>query len=101
VVVEDRTPGDGAAQSDPDPLVGEIERDRRDRRVLVVAAAIGIISGTVVGLAFLLGAIDAAASPTGGFFARHDALFCILGPPVISFAAGYAIFAARRRHRVR
>lgn len=95
--VEQRIPDDAAER--PDPLVGEIQRERRDRRVLVLAAVIGIVSGTVVGMAFLLGAIDDPAAPAHGFFADHDAVFCILGPPVLSMAIGYAIFAVRRRFR--
>jgi hypothetical protein len=95
-IADERTPGE-AAERDPDPLVGEIWRERRDRRVLVIAAAIGIISGAVVGMAFLLGRIDDAAAPARGFFAAHDALSWILAPPVLSVAIGYAIFALRRR----
>lgn len=95
--MEAPTPGDGPRASDPDPLVGEIQRERRDRRVLVVAAAVGIISGAVIGMAFMLGAIDDAGYATGGLLHAHGALLGILGPPVLCMAIGYAIFALRRR----
>jgi len=99
--VEDR-PGDGIqlpGQRDPDPLVDEIQRDRRDRRVLVVAAAIGIIAGAIIGVAFVLGALGDAAYQTHGLFRDHDVLLFIAGPPLVSMAIGYAIFALRRRRR--
>jgi hypothetical protein len=99
--VQSPTPGDGLRAPDPDPLVGEIQRERRDRRVLVIAAAIGIISGAVVGMAFMLGAIDDAGEATGGLLHGHGALLGILGPPVLCMAIGYAIFALRRRRRRR
>jgi hypothetical protein len=97
--VTERTPGDGA-DSTPDPLVDEIRRDRRDRRVLVIAAAIGIIAGTVIGMAFVLGAVGHAA---GGdrWFHDHDVLLFIVGPPLVSMAIGYAIYALKRRRRRR
>jgi hypothetical protein len=86
-------------QGDPDPLIAEIQRERRDRRVLVVAAAIGIISGAIFGMAFVLGAIDDAGSHAHGWFRDHDILLFIVGPPLVSMAIGYAIFALRRRRR--
>jgi hypothetical protein len=97
--VEDRTPGDGT-DPQPDPLIDEIQRDRRDRRVLVIAAAIGIIAGAVIGMAFMLGAIGDAAARRHSWFHDHYVLLFIVGPPLISMAIGYAIFALRRRrHR--
>ena len=100
--MEDRTPGDGAqlpGQRDPDPLVHEHQRERRDRRVLVIAAAVGIISGAVIGMAFVLGAIGDDAGPAHGWLRNHGVVFFILGPPLVSMAIGYAIYAVRRRRR--
>ena len=95
--VDDRTSGDGAARAErePDPLVAEIVRERRDRRVLVVAAAIGIIASAIVGMAVVLGAIGGAAYHARG----HALLIFVLGPPLVSMAIGHAIFALRRRGR--
>jgi hypothetical protein len=83
----------------PDLLVGEIERDRRERRVLVVAAALGIVSGAVMGLVFILGALAEPTTSARGF--RHGALVFVLGPPVVSMAIGYVVYAVRRRRRRR
>jgi len=82
----------------PDLLVGEIERDRQDRRVLVLAAAIGIISGAILGMVIMLGAIGDATQNARGFF-RHGAVLFVLGPPLASMAIGYVIYAVRRRRR--
>ena len=91
-----------ARQGEPlDPLVGEIQRDRRERRVLIVAAAVGIITGAAVGMSFLLGAIKGAAMDRRGFSLSHGAPFFVIGPPILSMAIGYAIFAWRRRRRER
>jgi hypothetical protein len=102
VPVEDRTPGDGAqlaGQRDPDPLVDELQRERRDRRVLVIAAAVGIISGAVIGMAFVLGAIGDDAGRAHGWLRNHGVVFLILGSPLVSMAIGYAIYGVRRRRR--
>jgi hypothetical protein len=99
--VEAPTPGDGPRAPDPDPLIGEIQRERRDRRILVIAAAVGIICGAVVGMAFMLGAIDDADYATSGLLHAHGALLGILGPPVLCMAIGYAMFALRRGRRRR
>jgi hypothetical protein len=82
----------------PDPLIAEIHRERRDRRVLVVAAVIGIVSGVATGMGFVLGAFgNAAMSPVG---ARNPGLLIFfIGPPAVCMALGYAIFALVRRRR--
>jgi len=69
--------------------------------VLVVAAAVGIITGAVVGMAFMLGVIEESAAIGRGFFLGHGALFFVIGPPMLSMAIGGAIFAWRRRRRDR
>jgi hypothetical protein len=100
--VDHRTPGPGASRSaerEPDPLVGELQRAHRDRRVLVVAAAVGIIAGAVIGMAFLLGALGDASHRPHEAFRGRVAMVCIVAPPIVSMAIGYAIFALRRRRR--
>jgi hypothetical protein len=82
-----------------DLLVGEIRRERQHRRVIVVAAVIGIVTGVATGMAFVLGAFgDAARDPIG---TRNSALVIyFVGPPIVCMAIGYAIFALlRRRNR--
>lgn len=79
--------------SEPDPLVEEIVRARRDRRPLVVAAAIGIVLGVALGMPMFLGAI-------GGDQSRnHAALAFFLAPLVVSMAIGYALYRWRIRRR--
>jgi hypothetical protein len=85
-------------EDDQDPLVGEIQRERRERRVIVIAAAVGIITGVVAGMAFMLGALGEAAHDARGF-RSHGALVFFVGPPLLSMGVGYAIFMIRRRRR--
>jgi hypothetical protein len=80
----------------PDPLIAELHRERRYRRVLVVAAVIGILAGVATGIGFVLGAFGTAAmSPIGG--RNPGLLIFFIGPPAVIMALGYAIFAAARR----
>ena len=79
--------------SDPDPLVEEMVRARRDRRPLVIAAAIGIVVGVVLGMAMLL-------STLGGDRSRnHAALASFLTPMLVSMTVGYGIYRWRSRRR--
>jgi hypothetical protein len=82
----------------PDPLIGELHRERRHRQVIVVSAVIGIISGVAVGMGFVLGAFgDAARAPIGP---RSPALLVFfIGPPIVCMAIGYAIYALLSRRR--
>ena len=79
--------------SDPDPLVEEIVRARRDRRPLVIAAALGIVIGAVLGMAMFLGAL-------GGDRARnHAALAAFVTPLIVSMTVGYGVYRWRIRRR--
>jgi CHASE2 domain-containing sensor protein len=79
--------------SDPDPLVEEIVRARRDRRPLVIGAAIGIIAGLALGMAMFLGAL-------GGDRSRnHAALAFFVTPLIVSMAVGYSVYRWRTRRR--
>jgi hypothetical protein len=84
--------------ADSDPLVEEIVRARRDRRPLVIAAVIGIVTGAALGMGFTLGALGSASQGTHGL---HDpaALLFFIGPPIVSVAIGYAMVVLRRRRR--
>ncbi len=79
--------------SDPDPLVEEMVRARRDRRPLVIAAAIGILLGVALGMAMVLGAIGGDRSQ------NHAALAFFVTPLVVSMALGYAVYRWRIRRR--
>lgn len=80
-------------EDNQDPLVGEIQREGRERRVLVIAAAIGIVAGVVLGMVYMLGAIGHARNQ------GSLPLVFFVGPPILSMAIGYAIFVARKRRR--
>ena len=84
--------------ADPDPLVEEIVRARRERRPLVVGAVIGIIAGVALGMGFTLGALGSAAEGASGG-RNHAALVFFIGPPIVTMAIGYAVVAVRRRRR--
>lgn len=79
--------------SDPDPLVEEILRARRDRRPLVIAAAVGIIVGVALGMAMVLGALGSERSR------NHAALAFFVSPLIISMALGYGAYRWRIRRR--
>lgn len=79
--------------SDPDPLVEEILRARRDRRPLVIAAAIGIIVGVALGMAMFLGALGGERSR------NHAALAFFVSPLILSMAVGYGVYRWRIRRR--
>lgn len=83
--------------ADPDPLVEELVRARRDRRVLVVAAVIGIIAGVALGMAMFLGALGSAVE--GAEQSNHDALAFFLVPLIVSMAVGYVVYRWRSARR--
>jgi high-affinity Fe2+/Pb2+ permease len=87
---------DPAQPPERDLLVGELHRDARDRRILSVAAAVGIIAGAVLGLVFIVLAISSATTTA---FYRHRAPLFVLGAPVVSMLVGYVVYRLRRRHR--
>ncbi len=79
--------------SDPDPLVEEMVRARRDRRPLLVAAALGIVLGVALGMAMFLGAL-------GGDRSRnHAALAYFVTPIFVSMGIGYGVYRWRIRRR--
>ena len=79
--------------TDPDPLVEELVRARRDRRVLVVCVAIGIVLSVVLGLGASLGALVG----TRTYAPATLALF--VGPLALSTGLGYALYRRRVRRR--
>ncbi len=83
---------------DPDPLIEEIVRARRDRLVLVIAAVIGIVVGAVLGMGFTLGAFGSAVDG-----ARHPrspaALLFFVAPLAVTMPVGYLVYLAIRRRR--
>lgn len=80
--------------TDPDPLVEELLRARRDRQVLAVAVGVGIVISVLLGLGSTLGSI-------GGAQARnHGTLAYFVVPLLASIGVGYALYWLRRR-RVR
>lgn len=81
--------------SEPDPLVEELLRARRDRRPLVIAVVLGIVAGIVLGMASVVGAFGAAVSGTRD---RHLAtLLYFVAPVGVSVGVGALITRARQR----
>lgn len=79
---------------EPDPLVEEMLRARRHRRILVVAAAIGIVVGVTLAMGVFLGAMGSAVDGA----ARGSAAVGYLVVPVAAcLTTGYVIYARRRR----
>jgi hypothetical protein len=85
---------DDAQGAEPDPIIAELRRERQHRQVLVVAAVIGIVAGAACGLGAVLGAFGWASRAFGP--RSPAALVFFAGPPAVSMAIGYAIYAWRR-----
>lgn len=81
--------------SDPDPLVEEMVRARRDRLPLVIAVSLGIVLGVALAMATFLGALD------GGdrYHTRNHAAFAFFGPLIGCMAIGYVVYRVRTRRR--
>jgi hypothetical protein len=79
--------------ADPDPLVEELVRARRDRLVIAHAVAVGIVVSVVLGVG------SALATFGGGASRNHGALAYFVVPLAASVAVGYGIFWLRRRRR--
>lgn len=80
---------------DADPLVEELVRARRDRQVIAIAVAVGIVLSTVLGIGAAMGAL-------GGREARgHGALAYFVVPLAVSIAVGHGVDWLRRRRRSR
>lgn len=84
--------------TDPDPLVEELVRARRDRLVLAYFIAVGIVASVVLGVGSSLGALG------GEDVRNHGALAYFVVPLAASIAFGYAatgslraVHSARRR----
>ena len=76
-----------------DPLVEELVRARRDRQVIAIAVAIGIVFSTVLGMGAALGALG-GATPR-----NHGALAYFVIPLALSIGVGYGHDWWRRRRR--
>lgn len=81
--------------SDPDPLVEEMVRARRDRLPLVIAAAVGIVLGVALAMATFLGALDRGDS----HHTRNHAAFAFFGPLIVCMALGFVVYRVRARRR--
>ncbi len=79
--------------ADPDPLVEELVRARRDRQVLAVAVGIGIVLSVVLGVGSTLGALG------GAHYRNHGALAYFVVPLGASVGVGYGLYWLRRRRR--
>jgi hypothetical protein len=72
--------------------VEQLAQSQRHRRVLVVAAVIGIVAGALGGMAFALGGIGQGAAT----MRNPGSLIFFLGPFAVSMAIGYAIYGVLR-----
>jgi len=74
-----------------DLMIEDFARQRRHRMVLVVAAVIGIVAGSMIGL----GATLVGVTGAGG--ARNPAMLAFfLAPFAATMAIGYAVYGALR-----
>ena len=81
-----------------DDLVDEMLQTQRDRRIIVVAAVIGIVASAVVGVAFSLGALGGLAAGSGGPRDPGGLIFFV-APFAICLGLGHAVHAIVRRLR--
>jgi len=76
-----------------DAEIAALQRDQRHRTVLIVAAIVGIVASTLLGMAFALGGLDVHGA--GG--PRNPAsLFFFVAPFAVSMGIGYAIYGVLR-----
>ena len=87
---------DEAMQETSDPIVAEMIRTQRERRIIVVAAVIGIIASALMGVAFSLGALGGLAAGSGGP-RNPGGLIFFIAPFAICLGIGYGIHAIVRR----
>jgi hypothetical protein len=77
--------------SQVDELIVELQRERRHRMVLVVAAVIGIVASAMTGIGFALSGMGAGAG------ARNPgALLFFVGPFALAMGIGYAVYGLLR-----
>lgn len=81
-----------------DPLIAELVQTQRDRRIIVVAAVVGILASAGCGIAFGLGGF--AHLGHGG--ARNPAgLVFFVAPFFVCYGLGHLLHAVVRRARPR
>lgn len=81
-----------------DPMVDELKREQRERRVLVVAAVIGIVAGALCGVGYALDAFGGFARGAGG--SRNPAaLIFFVAPFGVCMGIGFVIYKIRGRLR--
>ncbi|MBA3460054.1 MAG: hypothetical protein H0T46_08850 [Deltaproteobacteria bacterium] len=76
--------------ADPDPLVEELVRARRDRQVIAVAVACGIVVSVLLGLGASLGSLGDRNQGMLAYF---------VVPLALSLVIGYGLYWLRRRRR--
>jgi hypothetical protein len=81
--------------SEPDPLVEEILRARRERLPVVIGAALGIVLGVALAMATFLGALAGAS----GSHAHDHAALAWFGSLIACPAIGVLIYQRRTRRR--
>lgn len=83
-----------------DPVIEDALTEQRDRRVIVVAAVIGIIASIVCGLGFTLGMFGDEVRGAAG--ARNPAGLLFFGAPfVICLGIGHLVHRIVRARRAR
>lgn len=83
---------------DSDPVIAEMIQMQRDRRILVVAAVVGIVASAALGMAFSLGALGAWTRSASGP-GNPASLIFFIAPFAACMALGYAVHAVVRRLR--
>jgi hypothetical protein len=74
--------------AEPDPLVEELVRARRDRQVIAIAVACGIVASVLLGLGAALGSLGDRNPGMLAYF---------VVPLALSLAIGYGVYWLRRR----
>jgi hypothetical protein len=82
---------DGMQDDRQDPLIAEITQLQRDRQIIVVAAVIGILASTALGMVFALGGLAHGGGPR-----NPGGVIFFVAPFAVCMAIGYAVHAIVR-----
>ncbi len=82
------------------PLIEAAQTEQRDRRIIVVAAVIGILASVICGLAFATGGFGSWANGASGGRSPAGLIFFV-APFAICLGIGHIVFRIVRARRPR